>query len=502
MKQYDVVIIGAGVTGSLIARELSRYQLKVLLIEKESDVGSATSAANSALVHAGYDPPVGSLKAALNVQGNKLWEELAQQLDVDFRRTGDYVVAIGPEELPDLQQLYNRGVHNSVSGLKLVSADEVRRRIPKINPDVSGALFASEAGICDPFGITIAAAENALLNGVEILLNTCFIDFMIENQTILGVRTDRGDFNCRWVINAAGVYADEIMHKAGCQPDFKITPRRGEYCILDPQKFTFDSVLFPVPSDRGKGLLIFTTTHGNTVIGPTSEYIADKEDKSITAEGQSYLDAQMNRLMPGQIDLRWTIATFSGLRASGNAPCLSPGSTYRGDFIVSAADEVHGLINCAGIESPGLSSAPAIALRVCDILRDQGVSLKQKREWNPIRKRRPVPRKLEMDDRKELIRKDPRYGRIICRCEEITEGEIVAEIHAPIPALTYDAIKRRTWCGTGRCQGGFDITRVTEILARETGMAVESISKKGVGSEYIFGRTKQTGGCECSDAGM
>lgn len=493
-KQYDVIIIGGGVIGCLTARELSRYRLSVLLIEKGSDVGSGTSAANSALIHAGYDPPAGSLKAELNVRGNRMWEELAAELDVEFRRCGDYVAAIGEDELPGLRALYDRGKQNGVPGMELISADEIRRRIPIINPKAAGALYASEAGICDTFGITVAAAENALLNGVDIMLDTAFTGFIFSGSAIQGIHTSRGDFYCDQVINAAGLNADEVMHQAGCRPDFKITPRRGEYCIIDPQKFTFDTVLFPVPSDRGKGLLVFTTTHGNTVVGPTSEFTDDKEDKSITSGGQAYLDDQMKKLIPNAIDLRWTIATFAGLRASGNAPCKTIGSTYRGDFIVEAAEKVKGLINCAGIESPGLSSAPAIALRVIEILRDQGVALRPKKEWNPIRRHRPIPRKLPLAERQALIQRDPRYGRIVCRCEEITEGEIAAEIHAPIPARSYDAIKRRTWCGTGRCQGGFDIGRVTEILARETGLPIETVSKKGGGSEFIFGVTKSAFG--------
>ena len=493
MIHYDVIIVGAGVVGCLTARELSKYNLKILLIDKASDVGSGTSAANSALVHAGYDALSGTLKAELNVQGNAMWDKLAAELDFDFKRCGDYVVAIGEEELPALQTLYDRGKKNGVPEMEIISAEAIRTRIPQINPQVSGALFAPTAGVCDPFGVTIAAAENAIQNGVTLQLSTTFENFILEDDVIKGIQTNRGNFSCDWVINAAGVYADEVMHLAGVRPEFKIVARRGEYCILDPASFQIDSVLFPVPSDKGKGVLVFTTTHGNTIVGPTSELITDKEDKAITPTGQEYLTANMHKLIPS-IDLRWTIATFAGLRAAGNATCKTPGVQYNADFIVEKADEVQGLINCAGIESPGLSASPAIALRTIEILKDAGVELIEKKDWNPNRKRRPSPRHMTFEERQKLIEKDPRYGRIVCRCEEVTEGEIVAEIHAPIPALTYDALKRRTWTGTGRCQGGFDMSRVIDILSRELDQSPLDIRKNEPESEFLFRPSKVVGG--------
>jgi glycerol-3-phosphate dehydrogenase len=493
MDPYDVIIIGGGVVGCLTARYLSRYQLKILLIDKESDVGSGTSAANSALIHAGYDPLPGTLKAILNVRGNELWSRLSQELEVDFKRCGDYVVAIGEAEFEQLSILKKQGEQNGVPGLELISGEEIQKRIPSINPAVSGALYAPTAGICDTFGVTVAAAENALMNGVEIKLDTSFEDFIFQNGRIAGIRTNYGEYFSNWVINAAGVYADEVMHKAGCRPEFKIHPRRGEYCILDPDCFSSDTILFPVPSDKGKGVLIFGTTHGNTVVGPTSEFVEDKEDKSISPEGMDYLEKNMKKLIPA-IDLRWTIASFSGLRASGNALCLDPAIQYTGDFVVELAENIGGLINCAGIESPGLTAAPAIAERVCDLLCSTGLELKEKETWNPIRKRRPSLKHISYEERAKLIAQDPRYGRIVCRCEMVTEGEITAEIHAPLPAKTYDAVKRRTWAGTGRCQGGFDMIRIVDILSRELGIPAEEVSKKGKGSELIFHGTKDIGG--------
>ena len=486
---YDVIIIGGGVIGCMAARFLSRYQLKILLIEKQSDIGSVSSAANTALVHPGYDPVVGSLKAAMNVAANPLWTQLAQELQFSFDRCGDYVVAIGEDELPKLDALIERGKRNGVPGMSLISADEMRRREPLINPAVSGALFAETGGMCDPFGVTLAAAEHAALNGVEIRTNTECHDFIIENSRIIGVRTNQGDFACRWVVNAAGLYSDLIMHKAGVRPEFKITPRKGEYLILDRAEFELQSVYFPVPSNVSKGILATATVHGNTILGPTAREQDDREDKTNTAAGLEEVLSGGTKLIP-EINTRHVIAMFAGLRAAGNAPCQTPGVDYQHDFIIEIPTEVQGFINIGGIESPGLTSSPAIALRVIDLLRDAGEKLTEKKEWNPNRPARPVFRHMNDAQRRQLIEIDPRYGRIVCRCENVTEGEIVAEIHAPVPATTYDALKRRTWLGTGRCQGGFDITRVTDILARELGVSPLSISKKSERSELLERPTK------------
>jgi glycerol-3-phosphate dehydrogenase len=490
---YDVIIIGGGVIGCMAARFLSRYQLKILLIEKRSDIGSVTSAANTALIHPGYDPVEGSLKAAMNVAANPHWTQLAQELQFSFDRCGDYVVAIGEDELPKLDALIERGRRNGVPGMSLISAEEMRRREPLINPAVSGALFAETGGMCDPFGVTLAAAEHAVLNGVEIRTSTECQDFIIENNRIIGIRTNQGDFSCRWAINAAGLYSDLIMHKAGVRPEFKITPRKGEYLILDRAEFELQSVYFPVPSNVSKGILATATVHGNTILGPTAREQDDREDNANTAVGLEAVLSGGTKLIP-DINTRHVIAMFAGLRAAGNAPCETPGVDYQHDFIVEMPAQVRGFINIGGIESPGLTSSPAIALHVIDLLRDAGEKLSEKKEWNPNRPARPVFRHMNDAQRKQLIEKDPRYGRIVCRCENVTEGEIVAEIHAPVPATTYDALKRRTWLGTGRCQGGFDITRVTDILARELGVPPLSISKKGEQSELLERPTKILGG--------
>jgi glycerol-3-phosphate dehydrogenase len=488
-RGYDVIIIGAGVVGAMVARALSRYKLDILLIDKGADVCTGATAANTAIVHAGYDPVPGTLKAAMNVAGNKMWDTLAAELSFPFERRGDYVVALGKKELPKLDELWEKGVRNGVQGMMILSGDEVRRREPSINPKVSGALWASTGGICDPFAVTLAAAENAVANGASLMLGTAFEDFVMDDRRIVAVKTTRGTFGCRWAVNCAGLYADTVMHKAGVRPEFEITPRKGEYYVLDRAEISVNNVLFPVPTAFSKGILVTTTTHGNTLVGPNSQDIADKEDRSVTRDGLDEVWAGASRLVP-RLDIRHVIAVFAGLRPGGNARCETPGVDYDHDYIIEIPGSVQGLVNLGGIESPGLTAAPAIARRVEEMLQDAGEQLDERRDWDPIRPSRPCFRELSYEERKILVENDPRYGRVVCRCETVTEGEIVAEIRAPIPARTYDAVKRRTWLGTGRCQGAFDTPRVVEILSRELNTSPLAVTKKGQGSEFLARRTK------------
>ncbi|MEA3396767.1 MAG: FAD-dependent oxidoreductase, partial [Chloroflexota bacterium] len=308
-------------------------------------------------------------------------------------------------------------------------------------------------------------------------------------RRIVGIQTNRGAFSCRWVVNAAGLFADEVMHKAGVRPEFKITARRGEYYVLDRADVQIHNVLFPVPSPVSKGILVTTTLHGNPLIGPNAHELADKTNVDVTPEGLQEIWAGALKLAPS-LSQRTVIAVFAGLRPGGNAPCEHCAVPYHKDFIIEIPSQVQGLVNLGGMESPALSAAPAIAQRVIELLQGAGEMLREKPDWNPIRPARPVFRHLSHEEQVALVKRDPRYGRVICRCENVTEGEIVAEIHAPIPAATYDAIKRRTWLGTGRCLGGFDMPRVVDILARELGVDPLAISKKGAGSEFLFRKTK------------
>ena len=491
-KSHDIIIIGGGIVGCMAARALSRFDLDILLIEKESDIGMGASSANSAIVHAGHDPIPGSLKAEMNIKANPMWDQLAAELDFPYDRRGAYIVAVGDEQCAELDNLLVRGKQNGVP-VEIVSADKIRQLEPNINPEVSGALYTPSGGICDPFAVTLAAAENAVMNGVKILNNICFEDFIIENGKIIGIHTNQGDIASRWVINAAGPYADMVMHKAGIRQDFKITPRRGEYVVLDRAEFNTNLVMFPVPTKTSKGILVTATMHGNTIIGPNAQNIENKSDTAVTADGFNEIWQGALNLVPS-LNQRHIIASFAGLRAAGNARCTAPGIDYDHDFIIEIPEEIKGLVNLGGIESPGLTAAPAIAEMIIELLTEAGETLKPKSSWDPIRPSRPCFRHLSPQEQEELIKKDPRYARVICRCEMVTEGEILAELHSPVPARSYDAIKRRTWLGTGRCLGSFDMPRVVDIMVRELGLSPFEVTKKGSDSTFLVRPTKKVEG--------
>lgn len=480
-NKYDIIIIGSGIVGSLIARFLSQYEKEILVIEKEIDIGMCPSSANSAIIHAGFDPKPGTKKAEFNVEGNKIWHNLVYELSIPFKKTGSYVVAIGDDEFPKLLTLYEQGVANGVPGLKVLKKDEILQKEPVLNKNVSGALFAPSAMVIDPFAATLAAAENAKINGVDFLFETEFKEAIIDGNKVKGIKTNNGIFYCDFVINSAGLFSDEVAHKFGTLNNFSITPRKGEYVIFDASSFSINNVLFPVPTEQSKGILVSTTTHGNVMIGPNAKTAEDKNDTATTKEGLDEVIAGAKKLIPS-IDEKNSIATFAGLRATGN--------THNRDFIIEVSKEVKGLINLCGIESPGFASAPAIALYVIELLKNEGLKLSLKKSFNPIRKPNLHFHLLSYKEKSDLIKKNPLYGRIVCRCEEVTEGEIVDAIHSIIPAKTYDGIKRRTWLGTGRCQGAFDYPRVIKILSRELSLPEEKITKKGRGSEIIFRKTK------------
>ncbi len=477
---YDIIIIGSGIVGSLIARYLSRYDISVLVVEKEIDVGMCPSSANSAIIHSGFDPKPSTVKAKMNATGNKLWYSLAPELGIVFKQTGSYVVSIGEAEFKRLPELLERGKLNNVPGVEIINRDELLRRESLINPETSGALWAPSAAVIDPFGATLAAAENAVINGVKYMFETEFKEFIFEGTKVIGIKTNNGDFYSRWVINSAGLYSDKVAHKAGARKEFEIIPKKGCYLIFDAAKFIINSVLFQLPTEQSKGILVSTTTHGNVMIGPDNAPCEGKDDTATTAEGLERIIQGGKRLIPS-LDPRNTIAMYAGIRATGN------GSR---DFIIEMPKEIPGLLNLCGIESPGFASAPAIALEVIEMLKNAGVKLNEKKTWNPVRKPFPHFHMMKHEEKEKLVKSNPAYGRIMCRCEEITEGEVLDAIHSPVPARTYDGIKRRTWLGTGRCQGAFDYPRVISILARELGIPETEVTKKGKGSELVFRKTK------------
>ena len=476
---YDVIIIGAGVVGSLIARSLARYRLRILLLDKASDVGEGTTKANTGVVHAGYDAVPGTLKASLNLAGNALFDRVCSELDVDFERCGSYVVALGDQEGDTLRELYQRGLANGVTGMRLIDSHDLRRRVPAITERATGALLAATGGIVDPFGLCIGAAESAVLNGVDLALETEATGFLREGDTLKGVITSRGAFHSRWVIVSAGLWADDLMHLAGLD-GFRIRPRKGEYFVLDRRATAqLQQVLFPCPTPVSKGILVTRTIHGNVMLGPNSSAIDTKDDLGTTAPGLSEVMTGALKLVPS-LEAGQVIRTFAGLRASGN----------RSDFVVEIPHDLSGLLVLAGIDSPGLTAAPALAEHVVDLLREAGLELIERPGYQPIRRAIPRFSRLGREEQGVLIAQDPRYGRVICRCETVTEGEIAAACHSPIPARTYDAIKRRTRIGTGRCQGAFDTPLVIDIMARELGISPLEITKQGRGSRFLLRRTK------------
>ena len=477
MKKYDIAIIGAGVSGTAIARELSRYQTKICVLEREEDVCCGTSKANSAIIHAGYDAEPGSLKAKLNLRGNQMMDQLAKDLDFPFRRNGSLVLCLDEKDLPNLQKLYERGITNGVKGLQILNKEEVRAMETNISDQVIAALYAPTGGIVCPFHMTIAFAENACANGTVFHFNT-EVKNITRRQNIWKIETTKGTFEAGCIINAAGVYADKL-HNMVSQKKIHITPRKGEYCLLDKTAGTHVShTVFTLPGKLGKGVLVTPTVHGNLLIGPTAADIEDKEGVNTTREGLDEV-LQKSAASVKNIPARQVITSFAGLRAHEDGD----------DFIIGETEK--DFIDCAGIESPGLSSTPAIGEMVAQILKEK-YDLKEKEDFISTRKGILDPAKLSLEERNALIHQKPAYGNIICRCEMVTEGEIIDAIRRPIGAKSLDGVKRRTRAGMGRCQAGFCSPRVMEILARELGLSVEEITKSSGNSRIIEGINKDS----------
>lgn len=474
----DVIIIGAGVTGAAVARELSKYDLDICVLEKEEDVCCGTSKANSAIVHAGFDAKAGSLMAKLNVRGNEMMDELCKDLDIPFKRNGSLVVCIHEETKEGLKDLYNRGIENNVKGLKIIDKEELRKLEPNISDNAVAALYAPTGGIICPFELNIAMAENANENGVEFYFNTQVEKIYSDIEGIYHVKTNNGEYKARYVVNAAGVYAD-VIHNMVSSKKIKITPRRGDYCLLDKEVGGHVThTIFPQPTSLGKGVLVSPTIHGNLIVGPTAVDIDDKEGINTTAEGISDLITKANDHVKN-LPLKKVITSFAGLRAHEK----------NHEFIIGEVEDAPNFIDCAGIESPGLTSSPAIGEMVGNIFKEK-LNLKEKLNWKKTRRGILNPSTLSMDERNELIKKQPAYGNIICRCESISEGEIIDAIHRPLGARSLDGVKRRTRAGMGRCQAGFCSPKTMEIINRELGLTYENITKSGGKSNIVFGRTK------------
>lgn len=476
---YDVVIIGAGVSGSASARELSRYKVNACVIEKTEDVCSGTSKANSGIVHAGFDAPEGSLMAKLNVEGNLMMEELSKELDFPFKKNGSLVICLSEEDMPKLKELYDRGIRNGVKELKILNKEEVLELEPNITDDVYAALYAPTGGIVCPFGLNIALAENANTNGIEFRFNTEAQDIeKIDGGFI--IKTNQGDIKTKYIVNAAGVYADKF-HNMVSQNKINITARKGEYCLLDKTAGNHVSrTIFALPGKMGKGVLVSPTAHGNLIVGPTSTDIDDKEGVNTTREG---LDTVIGKssMNVKNIPMRQVITSFSGLRAHED----------NHEFIIKELENAKGFIDCAGIESPGLTSSPAIGKMVADILKEK-LNLEENPNFVGTRKGILDPNTLSLEERNQLIKEQPAYGNIICRCEMITEGEIIDAIRRPLGAKSLDGVKRRTRAGMGRCQAGFCSPKTMEILERELSISMFDITKAGGESNMVLGLVKDS----------
>lgn len=481
---YDVAIIGAGVIGSAIARELSKYEAKICVLEREEDVCNGTSKANSAIIHAGFDATPGSLKAKLNVRGNTMMTQLSKDLDIPFTRNGSLVVCTKDQDRTGLDTLLEKGQKNGVPDLRILERDELIKLEPNLSDDVTCALYAPTGGIVCPFHMTMAFAENACTNGVAFFLNTqvTSIQKAAEGYTIETLHTDTNTtetFDAKVVINAAGVYSDELNNMVS-ERKLHITARKGEYCLLDKDAGNHVThTIFQLPSKMGKGVLVSPTVHGNLLVGPTALDVEDKEAVNTTQAGLDSLSKTAS-LSVKNVPMRQVITSFAGLRAheDGN------------DFVIGEAEDAKGFINAAGIESPGLSSAPAIGEMVAGIARDI-LSLIEKSDFISTRKGILRPETLSMEERNQLIAEHPEYGNIICRCEMITEGEIMDAIHRPLGARSLDGVKRRTRAGMGRCQAGFCSPRTMEILEREVPMSMFDITKNGVGGAIVIGTNKE-----------
>ncbi len=481
---YDVAIIGAGVVGSAIARELSKLCGNFCVLEREEDVCCGTSKANSAIIHAGFDAAPGTKKAALNVRGNAMIDALAKDLDIPFRRNGSLVVCTGEEDRGTLETLMERGQKNGVPGLRIVERDELLSMEPNLNDDVICALFAPTGGIVCPFDMTMGFAENACINGVSFFLDTevTGIEKKAEGYSILTRRTDTKaseTIDAKIIVNAAGIYAD-VFHNMVSESKLHITPRKGEYLLLDKDAGTHVShTVFQLPSKMGKGVLVTPTIHGNLLVGPTAADVPDREAVNTTQAGLDFVAKTAGRSVKN-IPLRQVITSFAGLRAHEDGD----------DFIIGEAANAPGFIDAAGIESPGLTSAPAIGELVAEIIRKK-LSLKENPAFVPVRKGVLRPETLSMEERNRLIAEHPEYGNIICRCEMISEGEIMDAIHRPLGARSLDGVKRRTRAGMGRCQAGFCTPRTMEILEREVPMSIFDITKNGFGGTIIVGQSKE-----------
>lgn len=475
---YDAVIIGGGAVGCAVARYLSRYRLSICLVERGEDVCVGTSKANSAICHAGFDAPVGSAKARFNVEGSRMMEGLSQELDFPYRRCGSLVLCFDEAELPHLRELLERGVQNGVEGLEILDRAALRALEPAVSDKAVAALWAPTGAVLCPFGMTIALAENAAANGCAFRFNT-EVARIERRDGFFRLHTGGDCIDTRVVISAAGVYGD-ALHNQLCADKLTIVPRRGEYCLLDRTCGQLvQHTIFQLPSAMGKGVLVTPTVHGNLLVGPTAVDQPDKDRTATTAEGLRSV-AETAAKSVENLPMRDVITSFAGLRAHLSGP--------EDDFIVG--ESADGFFEAVGIESPGLSSAPAIGRYLAELAAAK-LHAAEKEDFIAQRRDMPHPREMDFASRQDLIARDPAYGQVICRCEGVTEGEIRDAIRRVPGARSLDGVKRRVRAGMGRCQGGFCGPKVMELLSRELHVPITALTKGGGESRLLAGRTKE-----------
>ena len=475
---FDVAIVGCGVVGGLIARRLAAYDLKICMLEKENDVAMGATKANSAIVHAGFDAHEGSLKAKLNVRGSVLMPQVTKELGVKYKNNGSLVIGFNEEERKTIELLCERGKNNGVEGLRVLNSEELHQKEPNLSAAATCALYAPTGAIVCPYELCIAAIGNAMDNGAELYRNfeVAQITEITDGYSVKS--SDGKEIKTKYLINAAGVYADRIAQMMG-DSSFSIHPRSGEYILLDKEcGGTVSHTIFRTPNKKGKGILVTPTVDGNLMLGPTATDITDKEKNDTTAEGLKTVISQTGDYLDCPIPLGKSITSFCGLRSVGST----------GDFII----HTYGgrAVQVAGIESPGLSASPAIAEHVEELLLELGLILNKKENYSPIREPKHAFREASIEEKNRIIRENPSYGRIICRCEGVSEGEILDAIRSNPKATDIDGVKRRTRSGMGRCQGGFCGPYVMELIAKEMDIPFEQVTKSGKGSFMVTEKTK------------
>lgn len=475
---YDIAVIGGGVVGGLLARELSKYKLSIAIVEKGDDVGMGASKANSSIVHGGFDPVPGTLKAKLNAKGALMMQSLTSELDVHYKNNGSMVLAFDSEQDEHVKTLYARGIENGIPGLSVISGDKAREIEPALSKNVTSALLCTSSGIVCPYELTIASVGNAMDNGAELLCDFEVVDIKDDGEKYDIVGKNGNTISARYVVNSAGIFSDNIAKMLG--DNYHITAKKGEYMLFDKSEGALvNHTIFQTPTKAGKGILVTPTVDGNLLIGPTSE-ICEKCDGSTTLDGLDTVKAIAQKSTE-KLNFRKIITSFSGLRSACDET---------DDFVIEMSKNSPRALELVGIDSPGLSSSPAIAEYAVELLKNAGLELVENENFNGKRISCRHFEKMSDEEKNELIKKEPAYGHIVCRCETVTAGEIIAAVRQNPPARTLDAVKRRTRSGMGRCQGGFCTPFITELLAREQGIDEVEVTKFGGDSKLLFGRTK------------